>query len=320
MNSSVQDNVASTLLINKEEIIFSQFAQICHVIRATVGYTALISTFYYLALFIKHRQLRTKLNWAVCNLLVSNGLLAVVIAVFSTLKAINPDSLCSFRSCLSFTWVITFLSFGPSWSVALMAATRAVHYSNVPTLEQLLSLRLLIVLRAFIILLDAIMTSLILYGKAALAAPTHCTYQLMLEASSIHMIYTLIIILLLLAAGISVLTLRVKRRRQMLADMNLPKPSSNSAERLVDQSIPANMFKKPMLMAIGLLLVLLFTLPRVAFFIDCTELWQISTLCPVVIAVILPPIFMYYTKDFRLLLKSYIRNDAPSDLGTAVKQ
>uniref|UniRef100_A0A5S6R1W8 G-protein coupled receptors family 1 profile domain-containing protein n=1 Tax=Trichuris muris TaxID=70415 RepID=A0A5S6R1W8_TRIMR len=289
MNHSILGNTAPTFLINKQEIIFSQFAQVCHVVRAAVGYSALLSTLYYLALFVKHRRLRTTLNWAVCNLLVSNGLLAIVIAIFSTLKAINPNSLSSLRGCLSFTWVITFLSFGPSWSVALMALTRAVHYSNVPTLDQVLSLRTLGMLRTFTVLLDAIMTSLILHRKAALVAPTHCTYQLMLEASDVHMIYTLVIILLLVAAGLSALSLRIRRRRQMLANRDIPNPSSTgSAEKPVHQSVPVNIFKKPMMMSTGVLLVSLFALPRVAFFVDCTELWQISTLCPVVDPQVIP--------------------------------
>ncbi|KAL1238232.1 putative F-box/LRR-repeat protein [Trichinella spiralis] len=279
------------------------FSQGCHTARAVVGYAATLSTLVYVFLFCKYANLRTKLNWAVCNLITSNGLLALAMAIFSTLKAVDEHFLHDYCGCIVFTWVLVFLSFAPSWSVALMASTRAIHYSNFPSLDERrrISLPILVAVRLFTASADAIVTSVIVSQKESIALATRCTYQLMLDTSPVYMIYTLVIILALVTAGLWAIISRIRCRRKLLASLsaNGAVGHDSSPSALLKADIPSNLFAQPGLVTLGLALAALFTLPRVAFFVDDKYFWQISTVCPVLIALLLPAIFIYHTDEFR---------------------
>ncbi|KRY85677.1 LIM domain and actin-binding protein 1 [Trichinella pseudospiralis] len=283
------------------------FSQGCHTARAVVGYAATLSTLVYVFLFCKYASLRTKLNWAVCNLITSNGLLALAMAIFSTLKAVDEHFLHDYCGCIVFTWVLVFLSFAPSWSVALMASTRAIHYSNLASLERRISLPILVAVRLFTASADAIVTSVIVSQKESIALATRCTYQLMLDTSPVYMIYTLVIILTLITAGLLAIISRISYRRKLLA--SLPANGTvgqGSASALLKADMPSNLFAQPGLVTLGLALAALFTLPRVAFFVDDKYFWQISTVCPVLIALLLPAIFIYHTDEFRSRLSELL--------------
>ncbi|KRX66732.1 LIM domain and actin-binding protein 1 [Trichinella sp. T9] len=279
------------------------FSQGCHTARAVVGYAATLSTLVYVFLFCKYANLRTKLNWAVCNLITSNGLLALAMAIFSTLKAVDEHFLHDYCGCIVFTWVLVFLSFAPSWSVALMASTRAIHYSNFPSLDgrRRISLPILVAVRLFTASADAIVTSVIVSQKESIALATRCTYQLMLDTSPVYMIYTLVIILALVTAGLWAIISRIRCRRKLLASLSANGAAGHDSlpSALLKADIPSNLFAQPGLVTLGLALAALFTLPRVAFFVDDKYFWQISTVCPVLIALLLPAIFIYHTDEFR---------------------
>ncbi|OUC47456.1 hypothetical protein D917_06923 [Trichinella nativa] len=210
------------------------FSQGCHTARAVVGYAATLSTLVYVFLFCKYANLRTKLNWAVCNLITSNGLLALAMAIFSTLKAVDEHFLHDYCGCIVFTWVLVFLSFAPSWSVALMASTRAIHYSNFPSLDgrRRISLPILVAVRLFTASADAIVTSVIVSQKESIALATRCTYQLMLDTSPVYMIYTLVIILALVTAGLWAIISRIRCRRKLLASLSANGAVGHDSPRL----------------------------------------------------------------------------------------
>lgn len=295
---AILNNVSVEIPIEKGDE--SNFVWNAHLIRAVIGCVACLPNLFLILLCLSLKNLRTKINYMVCNLMAGNIFMCITLIAYSFIKYSNPIGPNDRFACLSLIWIMVFAGFAPVWGIIFVAFIRAMYYSSTQTVYHLLTTFRLVELRTAQFLIDLVMACFVLEEIDMMVSTDQCTYQSLISASKVYLYYCIVVILILLVTLTVCLINRTLLSRKFTARKGRMMSSSGTVHPYVP---PLSICSRPCLLVVCIILVFLFTFPRVNLLLPHSEMFSIvASICPVVSAFILSLVFIFADVDMRFAI------------------